>query len=80
MDNRCYDLAYRDWYWDYYERSLNEEFEYGDRLRKANWQTPTNGRTHCWRYTPADPTAVVTVEAKDVWGNVIAKFTAQAAE
>ena len=80
VDNRCYDLAYRDWYWDYYERSLNEEFEYGDRLRKANWQTPTNGRTHCWRYTPADPTAVVTVEAKDVWGNVIAKFTAQAAE
>lgn len=75
-----YDLAYRDWYWNYYERSLNGEFPYGQTLRKASWQTPGKTGEKGQLYVPADPKAVVTVEAKDAFGKVIAKFTAQAAE
>ena len=75
-----YDLAYRDWYWNYYERSLNGEFPYGQTLRKASWQTPGKTGNKGQLYVPADPKAVVTVEAKDAFGKVIAKFTAQAAE
>ncbi len=80
VDRSIYDLAYRDWYWRYYERSLNGELHPGATLRKASWQTPSTGRTHCVRYVPADSKAVVTVEAKDAFGKVIANFTAQAAE
>lgn len=72
-----YDLTYRDWYWSTYEKSLNGEIPEGQTLRRANWQTPSKS-SQVWRYVPADPKAVVTVEAKDVFGNVIATFTAQA--
>ena len=72
-----YDLTYRDWYWSTYEKSLNGEIPEGQALRRANWQTPSKS-SQVWRYVPADPKAVVTVEAKDVFGNVIATFTAQA--
>ena len=75
----CYDLTFRDWYWSQYEKSLNGEIPEGQMLRKANWQTPSKS-TQAWRYVPADPKAVVTVEAKDVFGNVIATFTARASK
>ena len=74
-----YDLNYRDWYWNYYERSLNNEFPEGETLRKAAWQTPSTGGNNVVMYIPADAKAVVTVKAKDVYGRVIAEFTAQAA-
>ena len=48
-------------------------------MRKAAWQTPSTGGNNVVMYIPADAKAVVTVKAKDVYGRVIAEFTAQAA-
>ena len=75
----CYDLEYRDWYWKTYEKSLNGELDKGHMLYRAGWQTP--GKSHSsWRYVPADPTAEVKVVAKDVFGRVVAEFTARASK
>ena len=80
VKKNVYDLNYRDWYWNYYERSLNNEFPAGETLRQAAWQTPSTGGNNVVMYVPADAQAVVTVTAKDVFGRVIAEFTAQAKE
>lgn len=75
----CYDLEYRDWYWETYEKSLNGEIPEGQMLRQANWQTPSKSNS-AWRYVPADPKAEVKVTAKDVFGRVVAEFTARASK
>ena len=75
----CYDLEFRDWYWPMYEKSCNNELERGYKLYRANWQTPSKSDS-AWRYVPADPKAEVTVIAKDVFGNVVAQFTARASK
>lgn len=75
----CYDLEYRDWYWENYEKSLNKELPKGQRLSRANWQNPKKSNS-AWRYVPADPTAEVKVVAKDVFGRVVAEFTARASK
>ena len=72
-------MEYRDWYWETYEKSLNGEIPEGQMLRQANWQTPSKSNS-AWRYVPADPKAVVTVTAKDVFGRVVAEFTARASK
>ncbi len=79
VTNGCYDLAFRDWYWATYEKSLKGELPEGQTLRQANWQTPSKSNS-AWRYVPADPKAEVTVVAKDVFGRVVAKFTARASK
>lgn len=70
---RCYDLNFRDWYWNAYAKSQAEELPVGQRLYKAGWQTPKRSY-HVWRYVPADPNATIKVVAKDVLGNVIAEL------
>ncbi len=70
---RCFDLTYRDWYWDAYAKSEAGELPEGQRLYKANWQSPKRSY-HIWRYIPADPDATIKVVAKDVLGNVIAEM------
>ena len=75
-----YDLAYRDWYWDYYRRSLYNEVPAGETLRKAKWQAPATGGANVVKYIPHDPKAIITVRGRDVYGRVIVEFTAQAAE
>ena len=74
---RCFDLNYRDWYWDTYAKSEAGEIPEGQRLLKASWQRPKRGY-HVWRYTPADPDATIKVVAKDALGNVVAEFEAHA--
>ncbi len=74
-----YDLEYRDWYWKTYEKSLLGEIPKGQMLRQAGWQTPSKS-TQIWRYVPADPTAEIKVVAKDVFGKVVAEFTARASK
>ena len=74
---RCYDLTFRDWYWDAYKKSEAGELPEGQRLYKANWQTPKRSY-HIWRYTPADPDATIKVVAKDAMGNIVAEFEAHA--
>jgi hypothetical protein len=78
--NKVYDLNFRDWYWSEFDKSMNGEAPVGFRLQNPAHQRPKKGAPHTWRYIPADPKAVITVEAKDVFGNVIATFTTQAAE
>ena len=77
--NKVYDLNFRDWHWAEFEKNMNGEAPEGHRLQNAGHQRPRKGVPHTWRYIPADPKAVITVEAKDVFGNVIATFTTQAA-
>ena len=77
VKNRCFDLQYRDWYWPLYERSENGELPRGERLYKANWQTPKRGY-HIWQYVPADADAEISVVAKDAFGEVVAEFKARA--
>ncbi len=74
---RCFDLQFRDWYWETYRRSEAGELPEGERLYKANWQTPKRSY-HIWRYTPADPDATIKVVAKDAFGNIVAEFEAHA--
>lgn len=74
---RCFDLTFRDWYWDAYAKSEAGELPEGQRLYKANWQSPKRSY-HIWRYIPADPDATIKVVAKDAMGNVIAEFEAHA--
>lgn len=74
---RCFDLQFRDWYWETYRRSEAGELPQGQRLYKANWQAPKRGY-HLWRYIPADPDAEIRVVAKDAFGNVVADFKARA--
>ena len=69
---RCFDLNYRDWYWDAYAKSEAGEIPEGQRLYKASWQHPKSSR-HVWRYTPADPDATIKAVAKDVLGNIVAE-------
>lgn len=78
--NKVYDLNFRDWYWAEFDRSMNFEAPKGHRLQNAVHQRPRKGAPHVWRYIPADPAAVITVKAKDVFGNVIAEFEAKAQE
>ena len=70
---RCFDLNFRDWYWDTYAKSEAGELPEGQRLYKANWQRPKRSY-HIWRYIPADPDATIKAVAKDVLGNVIAEI------
>ena len=69
---RCFDLNFRDWYWDAYAKSEAGELPKGRRLYKAGWQNPKRSY-HIWRYVPADPDATITAIAKDAMGNVVAK-------
>ena len=69
---RCYDLNFRDWYWDAYAKSEAGELPEGRRLYKAGWQSPKRSY-HIWRYVPADPDATITAIAKDAMGNVVAE-------
>ncbi len=78
--DKVYDLNFRDWYWSEFDRSMNFEAPVGHRLQNASHQRPRKGAPHVWRYVPADPTATITVKAKDVFGNVIAEFEAKASE
>lgn len=78
--NKVYDLNFRDWYWNAFDKSMNGEAPVGHRLQNASHQRPRKGIPHVCRYIPDDKKAVVTVEAFDVFGNAIAKFEAQAAE
>lgn len=78
--DEVYDLNFRDWHWAEFEKNMNGEAPVGHRLQNAGHQRPRKGAPHTWRYIPADPKAVITVEAKDVFGNVIATFTTQAAK
>ncbi len=77
VKNRCYDLKFRDWYWPVLEKSEAGEMPKGERLYKANWQTPKRSN-HIWRYVPADPNAEISVVAKDLFGDVVAEFKARA--
>ena len=70
---RCFDLNFRDWYWDAYAKSEADEIPEGSRLYKAAWQRPKRGY-HVWRYVPTDPNATIKVVAKDVLGNVVAEM------
>ena len=72
-----YDLKYRDWYWPTLEKSLAGEITEPAQLKKAAWQVPKKG-DHIWQYVPMDPDAEIHVVAKDLFGNVIADFTARA--
>ena len=74
---RGYDLNYRDWYWSTLQRSEAGEIPLGERLYKANWQTPKRSY-HVWRYIPADPDAEIRVVAKDAFGNIVADFKSRA--
>ena len=74
---RCYDLTFRDWYWDAFKKSEAGELPEGQRLYKAGWQTPKRSY-HIWRYIPADADATIKVVAKDALGNVVAEFEAHA--
>lgn len=74
---RCYDLTFRDWYWDAFAKSAAGELPEGQRLYKAGWQTPKRSY-HIWRYIPVDPDATIKVVAKDAMGNVVAEFEAHA--
>lgn len=76
--NKVYDLNFRDWHWAEFEKNMNGEAPEGHRVQNASHQRPRKGAPHTWRYIPADPTAVITVEAKDVFGNVIAEFEVKA--
>lgn len=78
VSNKVYDLNFRDWYWAEFDRSMNGEAPVGHRLQNPIHQRPRKGIPHTCRYIPADAKAIVTVEAFDVFGNCIAKFTAQA--
>ena len=69
---RCFDLNYRDWYWDAYAKSEAGEIPEGRRLYKAGWQNPKRSY-HIWRYVPADPDATIKAVAKDAMGNVVAE-------
>ncbi|MBR5807204.1 MAG: calcineurin-like phosphoesterase C-terminal domain-containing protein [Alistipes sp.] len=69
---RCFDLNYRDWYWDAYAKSEAGEIPEGRRLYKAGWQSPKRSY-HIWRYVPADPDATIKAVAKDAMGNVVAE-------
>ena len=69
---RCFDLNFRDWYWDAYAKSEAGEIPEGRRLYKAGWQSPKRSY-HIWRYVPADPDATITAIAKDAMGNVVAE-------
>lgn len=74
---RCYDLTFRDWYWDAFKKSEAGELPEGQRLYKAGWQSPKRSY-HIWRYIPADADATIKVVAKDAMGNVVAEFEAHA--
>ena len=69
---RCFDLNYRDWYWDAYAKSEAGVIPEGRRLYKAGWQSPKRSY-HIWRYVPADPDATIKAVAKDAMGNVVAE-------
>ena len=69
---RCFDLNFRDWYWDAYAKSEAGEMPKGRRLYKAGWQSPKRSY-HIWRYVPADPNATIKAVAKDAMGNVVAE-------
>lgn len=69
---RCFDLNYRDWYWDAYAKSEAGEIPEGRRLYKAGWQSPKRSY-HIWRYVPADHDATIKAVAKDAMGNVVAE-------
>ena len=70
---RCFDLNFRDWYWDAYAKSEAGELPEGRRLYKAGWQSPKRSY-HIWRYVPADPDATITAIAKDAMGNIVAEI------
>ena len=76
--SKVYDLNFRDWYWSEFDKSMNGEAPVGHRLQNAGHQRPRKGAPHTWRYIPSDPEAVINVEAKDVFGNVIAEFEVKA--
>lgn len=38
----------------------------------GNWQYPTSPR-HIWQYIPADPSATITIKAKDIYGRDISR-------
>lgn len=76
--SKVYDLNFRDWYWSEFDKSMNGETPVGHRLQNAGHQRPRKGAPHTWRYIPADPEAVIKVESKDVFGNVIAEFDVKA--
>lgn len=78
--SKVYDLNFRDWYWSEFDRSMNGEAPVGHRLQNAGHQRPRKGAPHVWRYIPADKNAIIKVEAKDVFGNVIAEFETKATE
>lgn len=69
---RCFDLNFRDWYWDTYAKSEAGLLPEGQRLYKAGWQRPKRSY-HVWMYVPADPDATIKAVAKDVLGNVVAE-------
>ncbi|MBR2351639.1 MAG: calcineurin-like phosphoesterase C-terminal domain-containing protein [Alistipes sp.] len=69
---RCFDLNFRDWYWDAFAKSEAGELPVGQRLYKAGWQRP-NRSYHIWRYVPADPDATIKAVAKDAMGNIVAE-------
>lgn len=77
VKRRFYDLNFRDWYWPTLAKSEAGEIPHGERLYKANWQTPKRSY-HTWQYVPADPNAEIRVVAKDAFGNVVADFKARA--
>jgi hypothetical protein len=76
--DKVYDLNFRDWHWSEFDKSMNGEAPVGHRLQNAAHQRPRKGSPHTWKYIPADPTATIKVEAKDVFGNIIAEFEVKA--
>ena len=66
----CFDLYFRDWYWDACAKSAAGELPEGQRLTNASWQRPKLSQ-HIWRYVPADPDATIKAVAKDALGNVV---------